>query len=99
MSDSMVHRGADASGPWVSEPDARGWGALLDHALHPRPLARRCPAHGGPSDRGSGCPKRLDLYNISAACGGALVARPERARIYEGCSVLRRPRHSHSRVL
>jgi asparagine synthase (glutamine-hydrolysing) len=64
MSDATVHRGADASGTWVSEPDARGCGALLGHALHPRPLARRCPAHGGPSDRGSGCPKRRDLYNF-----------------------------------
>jgi asparagine synthase (glutamine-hydrolysing) len=31
MSDAMVHRGPDASGTWVSEPDARGWGALLAH--------------------------------------------------------------------
>src|SRR5258708_2522188 len=29
MSDAMVHRGPDASGMWVSAPDARGWGALL----------------------------------------------------------------------
>jgi asparagine synthase (glutamine-hydrolysing) len=27
----MVHRGPDASGTWISEPDARGWGALLTH--------------------------------------------------------------------
>ena len=27
----MVHRGPDASGTWVSAPDARGWGALLAH--------------------------------------------------------------------
>ena len=31
MSDAMVHRGPDASGLWTSEPDARGWGALLAH--------------------------------------------------------------------
>ncbi len=31
MSDAMVHRGPDASGQWTSEPDARGWGALLAH--------------------------------------------------------------------
>jgi asparagine synthase (glutamine-hydrolysing) len=31
MSDAMVHRGPDASGTWVSAPDARRWGALLAH--------------------------------------------------------------------
>src|SRR5262249_33224339 len=31
MSDAMVHRGPDASGTWVSTPDARGCGALLAH--------------------------------------------------------------------
>ena len=31
MSDAMIHRGPDASGTWVSEPDVRGWGALLAH--------------------------------------------------------------------
>src|SRR5262245_1983882 len=31
MSDAMLHRGPDASGTWVSAPDARGWGALLAH--------------------------------------------------------------------
>jgi asparagine synthase (glutamine-hydrolysing) len=31
MSDAMVHRGPDASGTWVSKPDARGWGTLLAH--------------------------------------------------------------------
>jgi asparagine synthase (glutamine-hydrolysing) len=31
MSDAMIHRGPDASGTWVSAPDARGWGALLAH--------------------------------------------------------------------
>jgi asparagine synthase (glutamine-hydrolysing) len=31
MSEAMVHRGPDASGTWVSAPDARGWGALLAH--------------------------------------------------------------------
>jgi asparagine synthase (glutamine-hydrolysing) len=31
MNDAMVHRGPDASGTWASEPDARGWGALLAH--------------------------------------------------------------------
>ena len=31
MSNSMVHRGPDASGTWVSPPDVRGWGALLAH--------------------------------------------------------------------
>ncbi len=29
MNDAMLHRGPDSSGTWVSEPDARGWGALL----------------------------------------------------------------------
>ena len=29
MSDAIAHRGPDASGTWVSPPDARGWGALL----------------------------------------------------------------------
>jgi asparagine synthase (glutamine-hydrolysing) len=31
MNDAMVHRGPDASGSWVSAPDARGWGTLLAH--------------------------------------------------------------------
>src|SRR5262249_29050810 len=31
MSDAMLHRGPDASGTWISAPDARGWGALLAH--------------------------------------------------------------------
>src|SRR5215510_10246602 len=31
MNDAMLHRGPDASGTWMSEPDARGWGALLAH--------------------------------------------------------------------
>src|SRR5208337_2796375 len=31
MNDAMVHRGPDASGTWVSTPDARSWGALLAH--------------------------------------------------------------------
>jgi asparagine synthase (glutamine-hydrolysing) len=31
MNDAMVHRGPDASGTWVSDPDSRGWGALLAH--------------------------------------------------------------------
>jgi asparagine synthase (glutamine-hydrolysing) len=31
MNDAMVHRGPDASGTWVSPPDARGWGTLLAH--------------------------------------------------------------------
>ena len=31
MSDAMVHRGPDASGVWVSPPDARGWGTLFAH--------------------------------------------------------------------
>src|SRR5580693_9552081 len=31
MNNAMVHRGPDASGTWVSAPDARGWGALLAH--------------------------------------------------------------------
>jgi asparagine synthase (glutamine-hydrolysing) len=31
MNDAMVHRGPDASGTWVSAPDAHGWGALLAH--------------------------------------------------------------------
>jgi asparagine synthase (glutamine-hydrolysing) len=31
MSGAMVHRGPDASGTWISEPDSRGWGVLLAH--------------------------------------------------------------------
>jgi asparagine synthase (glutamine-hydrolysing) len=31
MNDAMIHRGPDASGTWVSAPDARGWGVLLGH--------------------------------------------------------------------
>jgi asparagine synthase (glutamine-hydrolysing) len=31
MNEAMVHRGPDASGTWLSEPDARGWGVLLGH--------------------------------------------------------------------
>jgi asparagine synthase (glutamine-hydrolysing) len=31
MSDAMVHRGPDAAGRWISEPDSRGWGALFAH--------------------------------------------------------------------
>ena len=35
MNDAMLHRGPDASGTWVSAPDARGWGALLAHRRLP----------------------------------------------------------------
>jgi asparagine synthase (glutamine-hydrolysing) len=31
MNHAMIHRGPDASGTWISTPDARGWGALLGH--------------------------------------------------------------------
>jgi asparagine synthase (glutamine-hydrolysing) len=31
MNDAIAHRGPDASGMWVSEPDSRGWGALFAH--------------------------------------------------------------------
>ena len=31
MSAAIAHRGPDASGMWASEPDDRGWGALLAH--------------------------------------------------------------------
>ena len=31
MNNAMVHRGPDGSGTWISEPDSRGWGALLAH--------------------------------------------------------------------
>src|ERR1700680_1233793 len=31
MSEAMVHRGPDASGTWLSTPDARGWSVLLAH--------------------------------------------------------------------
>ena len=31
MNDAMLHRGPDAGGTWVAEPDERGWGALLAH--------------------------------------------------------------------
>jgi asparagine synthase (glutamine-hydrolysing) len=31
MNNAMVHRGPDASGTWTSEPNSRGWGALLAH--------------------------------------------------------------------
>src|SRR5262245_52440328 len=31
MSDAMLHRGPDAGGTWVSEPDSSGRGALLAH--------------------------------------------------------------------
>ncbi|MGY3451448.1 asparagine synthase (glutamine-hydrolyzing) [Bradyrhizobium sp. USDA 4353] len=31
MNDAMLHRGPDAGGTWTSEPDERGWGALLAH--------------------------------------------------------------------
>jgi asparagine synthase (glutamine-hydrolysing) len=31
MNDALIHRGPDASGTWISPPDARGWGALLAH--------------------------------------------------------------------
>lgn len=31
MHEAMLHRGPDADGTWVSEPDARGWGAMLAH--------------------------------------------------------------------
>lgn len=31
MNNAMVHRGPDASGTWVSTPDAREWGLLLAH--------------------------------------------------------------------
>ena len=31
MNDAMVHRGPDAAGVWASQPDNRGWGALLAH--------------------------------------------------------------------
>ncbi|MGA3203676.1 MAG: asparagine synthase (glutamine-hydrolyzing) [Bryobacteraceae bacterium] len=31
MNDAIAHRGPDASGTWVSEPNSRGWGVLLTH--------------------------------------------------------------------
>ncbi|WP_339028181.1 asparagine synthase (glutamine-hydrolyzing) [Bradyrhizobium symbiodeficiens] len=31
MNDAMAHRGPDADGTWMSEPDERGWGVLLGH--------------------------------------------------------------------
>ena len=31
MNDAMRHRGPDAEGVWLSDPDARGWGAMLAH--------------------------------------------------------------------
>lgn len=31
MNDAMLHRGPDADGVWYSDPDSRGWGALLAH--------------------------------------------------------------------
>jgi asparagine synthase (glutamine-hydrolysing) len=31
MNNALVHRGPDATGTWVSVPDARGWGTLLAH--------------------------------------------------------------------
>jgi asparagine synthase (glutamine-hydrolysing) len=31
MNNAMLHRGPDAGGTWASEPDDRGWGALLAH--------------------------------------------------------------------
>lgn len=31
MNSSMVHRGPDGSGTWVSAPDSRGWGVALAH--------------------------------------------------------------------
>jgi asparagine synthase (glutamine-hydrolysing) len=31
MSQAMVHRGPDGHGTWQSEPDAAGWGLMLDH--------------------------------------------------------------------
>jgi asparagine synthase (glutamine-hydrolysing) len=31
MNDAIAHRGPDASGTWVSDPDSRGWGALFAH--------------------------------------------------------------------
>ncbi|CAL78548.1 putative asparagine synthetase [Bradyrhizobium sp. ORS 278] len=31
MNGAMLHRGPDAGGTWASEPDERGWGALLGH--------------------------------------------------------------------
>ena len=31
MSNAIRHRGPDADGVWLSEPNARGWGALLAH--------------------------------------------------------------------
>lgn len=31
MNSAMLHRGPDAGGTWMSEPDDRGWGVLLGH--------------------------------------------------------------------
>jgi asparagine synthase (glutamine-hydrolysing) len=31
MNNAMLHRGPDAGGTWISEPNSRGWGALLAH--------------------------------------------------------------------
>ncbi|MFT4115722.1 asparagine synthase (glutamine-hydrolyzing) [Bradyrhizobium sp.] len=31
MNSAMLHRGPDAGGAWVSEPDDQGWGVLLGH--------------------------------------------------------------------
>lgn len=31
MTDAMAHRGPDGEGIWLSQPDERGWGAMLGH--------------------------------------------------------------------
>ena len=51
-------------------------------ALHPRPLARRCPAHGGPGDRACGGPQRRDLQlrRPAAAPGGRGAGVPVHRR-------------------
>ena len=62
MNDAMVHRGPDASGTWVSAPDSRlGRAARAPPSLHPRPLARRRSADGGPGDRARDRVQRRDL--------------------------------------
>ncbi len=74
MSDAMVHRGPDAErdvGLRAGRPRL-GRAAGPPPALHPRPLARRCPAHGGPGDRARGGLQRRDLQlrRPAAAPGG-----------------------------
>ena len=87
MSDALLHRGPDASGMWVSAPDARGWGALLAHRRLSKLTGLAASFHweSGPlaklGDRFARCPgrggsRRSALWRHGGRCRGRHRERP-----------------------